>query len=94
MFVSHLSMGNIFYTLVTQKWPFEALKESKAKRRVKRGERPLVEDKILSNNITETKVLLQAMNMCWTQDPKERATARQVENYLNEELEKLNIKEE
>mmetsp|Transcript_25946 Transcript_25946/g.36380 ORF Transcript_25946/g.36380 Transcript_25946/m.36380 type:complete len:101 (+) Transcript_25946:77-379(+) len=85
-------MGNILYTLLTRKWPFEGLSEKKAKKKVETGERPPVLQNILSSNVTETKVLLQAMNMCWKQDPKERATSRQVQNYLNKELEKLNIK--
>jgi len=83
------SMGNIFYIIVTELWPFEGVKETKAQKKIMQGDRPPVEDSIRDNADPAVKALLKAMEMCWRQDPKERATAREVNTFLKAKLREL-----
>jgi len=83
------SMGNIFYGLLTEKWPFEDTKTDRAQEKIMRGERPPVNESISGSNNPDIQVLLKAMEMCWTHDPQVRATAIEVRDYIKGELDKI-----
>ena len=55
------------------------------------GERPFVPTHIRNSGDPATSALLEAMRMSHAQDPNERATAREVSNYINMQLKKLNL---
>ena len=72
-----------------EKWPYQGVPDKKAQKAIKRGERPdLYRDVNDSKNPADV-AIKEAMNMCHEHDPKKRATARAVEAYLKEQLEKL-----
>lgn len=85
-------MGNIFYTILTELWPFEDEKDEKAQSKIMRGERPPVPEEILNSTEPEHKVLLKAIEMSWIHDPEKRPTARQIATYLKSELRRLRDK--
>ena len=81
------SMGNIFYSIITEKWPYEEINNAdKAQEKIKRGERPNIQissdDKILHG-------LAEIIHLCWKQDPNERPSARQVVSLLESKIGKL-----
>ena len=79
-------MGNIFYALLTEYWPFEGLEEKKAQEKIMSGERPRVDETILEDSADIA--IDKAMRMCWEQDPIARASANDVRAYLDSELAK------
>lgn len=78
--------------LLTRKWPWEELSEKEAKTRVKQGKRPSIPKSIRKSTDPVDKILMEAMTMSYKQDPKERATARQVETFLKGKLFELDPK--
>ena len=82
------SMGNVFYTLLTGTWPYEDKKTKEAQRLIKTNHRPPIPDKEKESQDPLVIALLRAIDMCWAQDPADRATARQVEAYLETEIAK------
>ena len=80
------SLGNIFYMLLTQKWPWEELKGEEAMKQVEAGKRPHVPKSIRNSTDPVDKILMEALSMAHKQDPKERATARQIETLLKGKL--------
>lgn len=87
------SMGNIFYSLLTELWPFEELEDKEAKKKIKAGDRPPIPDELRHSDDPSVKTLRNAIDLCWIHSPRKRATAREVENYIAEELEKILKKE-
>lgn len=83
------SMGNIFYIMLTEKWPFEDLKDEEAIKLVKKGERPPIDESILNHRNPAVKILRDALKLCWKQDPNERATAKEIQTHLSTEMKKL-----
>lgn len=55
------------------------------------GERPPLNETFVKNANPFDKALINAMKMCWIHDPKKRATARQVEKYIDSELVRLGV---
>ena len=55
------------------------------------GERPLLNETITNSKDKATKTLIKAMKMCWIHKPEDRASARDVEKYLDSALVKLGI---
>lgn len=82
------STGNIFYGLLTDEWPFDRVSEKEAKRKVIAGDRPKIPNHIRQSNVPEDLILLKVIEMCWTQDPRKRATALEVEKVLTAFVEK------
>lgn len=87
------SMGNIIYVLLMELWPFEELEaeggSSPVRKRVRKGIRPPLDDRLLESDDPSIIAMLHAMRMCWIHEWRERATAMQVRDYLVEELEKI-----
>jgi hypothetical protein len=82
-------MGNIFFVMLTKKWPFDDIKDREVAKKVKAGERPKFPTKILESKEPTDIVILKAIEMCWVQNPEERATARAVSDFLTKELDRI-----
>ena len=80
------SMGNIFYSLLTGRWPFENRKTKEAQRLIKNNQRPPIDDAIRESDDPLDVAMLKAIERCWEQDPVERASAREIEKFLETEL--------
>lgn len=83
------SMGNVFYTLLTEIWPFDKDKEDVAQHKVMAGDRPEIPEHIYESKDPSAVVLRRAISMCWAQKPNVRANARTIEQFLTDELEKI-----
>jgi len=83
------SMGNIFYTLLMDKIAFDRVATKKARDAVLHGLRPIMDLQVKNSKNQVDIILLHAMDMCYTQAPEERASARDVANYLATELQKI-----
>jgi serine/threonine protein kinase len=83
------SLGNIFYMLLMQNYPFRDTRWKEAAKLVQEGHRPHVFPHVWNSTHPVDQVLKQAMIMCHAQEPEDRATARQVETYLQQELQRL-----
>ena len=88
-FVSY-SLGNLLYTILTGHWPFDEKDRETAevKKLVIEGYRPHIN---LDSNFRHSKnpqvqALVTAIDMCWEQDPHERASAQEVLDVLEAEL--------
>mmetsp|Transcript_25037 Transcript_25037/g.54209 ORF Transcript_25037/g.54209 Transcript_25037/m.54209 type:complete len:423 (-) Transcript_25037:270-1538(-) len=88
------SMGNIFYALLTEYWPFEGMEEKKAQEMILSGERPHVDAELLNSKDSADVALIEAMRMCWRQDPIDRATATDVKQYLTAAMKRSQRKQE
>uniref|UniRef100_A0A7S4MR83 Protein kinase domain-containing protein n=1 Tax=Odontella aurita TaxID=265563 RepID=A0A7S4MR83_9STRA len=80
------SAGNIIYFILTGKKPFENIKTDETYQSVKKGKTPHVKKELQQSRDPVTIALLKAMEMCFIYDPNERATAREVANYLTSQL--------
>lgn len=83
-------MGNIFYMLLTELWPFENIDEKEAQQRVVNGGRPELPTDMRNFNDTIIQTLMKAMMLCHGQNETNRASARQVEKVLKDKLLELN----
>ena len=83
------SLGNIFYMFLTGEWPFDEYDTKEMQDLVAEGERPSIDYDIWNSTDPVDQTLKQAMIMCHKQEPRERATARQVETYLKSQMQKL-----
>lgn len=75
--------------LLQEEWPFLDMKPEKARNLIKEGYRPSFDAEIWNSTDPVDKALKEAMIMCHEQNPKERATARQVETFLKGKLREL-----
>ncbi len=85
-------MGNLMYTILTdlQLWnkrlrSNEGVKRKKAKR-IMAGKRPQIPKEIEKSNDPAHVAMLNALDMTWKYDWKERPSAREIANYLIGEL--------
>ena len=86
------SLGNIFYALMMKEYPFEhSLSKKKAQKKIMAGERPPLSEEFTTSTDQFTQALIKAMRMCWIQKPEERASAREVEHFLDAELTRLGV---
>jgi hypothetical protein len=83
------TLGLVLYKILTSGGSLYAGIERK-KTYVMNGGRPNVTDpEILKSTDPYDTTLLKAMDLCWTFDPEERPSAREVDNLLHRALEKL-----
>jgi len=82
------STCNVFYSLLTNEWPFDEISDYQAQELVMEGMRPVVSDEILEKAEEDPSIdaLLSAMNMCYHHDPTVRASAREVADFLTKSL--------
>ena len=76
------SEGNIFYVLLTGKYPFEDAGKEEAKFRVMAGKRPKIDEEFLNSKDPLIQALVTATQRCWTQNPEKRPTSREIEQFL------------
>lgn len=83
------SMSNIFYSLLTELWPFRDEEEKTAQRHIKEGKRPTLPKRILETKDPSEIAILKAMKMGWEHKPEKRPTAKAIADFLDSELSKL-----
>jgi len=79
-------MGNLLYTILTdlQVWNKKGYEDQV--KRIVAGKRPRIPIHILQRNDPAYAALINALDMSWTYDWKERPSARAIANYLIGEL--------
>jgi hypothetical protein len=82
-------MGNLFYVLLTSTWPWEGIEEREAQKLVMEGKRPYIDDSIRGSQGPLDQALVKAMDMCYVQDPSQRASAKEVLSFLTNELNRI-----
>ncbi len=93
--VDVFSMGHIFFRMICGHEPWNKLevggKPSSAtlREKVMLGMKPRIPDSILNTSNPEEKVIRDAMLACYTVDPEERPSSRDVAEFLEYELSKL-----
>eukprot|EP00540_Astrosyne_radiata_P004090 CAMPEP_0116842838 /NCGR_PEP_ID=MMETSP0418-20121206/11741_1 /TAXON_ID=1158023 /ORGANISM="Astrosyne radiata, Strain 13vi08-1A" /LENGTH=505 /DNA_ID=CAMNT_0004473497 /DNA_START=424 /DNA_END=1941 /DNA_ORIENTATION=- len=85
------SMGNIFYALLTEEWPFRKEENREAQRKVMDGKRPDIPPNLQNSTDPATVALYKVTQLCWKQDPKERPNATQVVTMIDSVLEELGV---
>lgn len=88
------AMGNVFYSLVTEQWPFQDDEKTIAQAKIMQGERPHIPSKFETSTEPAYKLLIKLMRMCWKQNPKERPTAKVVADLIENELRASGVKED
>eukprot|EP00537_Pseudo-nitzschia_pungens_P003235 CAMPEP_0172359682 /NCGR_PEP_ID=MMETSP1060-20121228/3873_1 /TAXON_ID=37318 /ORGANISM="Pseudo-nitzschia pungens, Strain cf. cingulata" /LENGTH=379 /DNA_ID=CAMNT_0013081459 /DNA_START=369 /DNA_END=1508 /DNA_ORIENTATION=- len=88
------SLGNVLYAVLTGKDPFEEEKEKKVKELIKSGKRPEIDSEYRDSNDPFDLAMIKAIEMCWIQDPEKRASAREVQNFIVSELQRLGVHED
>jgi serine/threonine protein kinase len=89
------SLGNLFYLLLTDQWPWDdvgsgsADSERTVKKRIIHGERATIPDEIATSSHPVDVVLQKALVMCQEHEPSERATAAQVATFLQVTLQRV-----
>lgn len=83
------SYGNIIHALLTHAVLLQDMSVDEARTYIKEGKRPPVQQDIMESSDPIVQTLLQALQMCWINDPTQRATARQVEAVLKAKLEEV-----
>jgi len=82
-------MGNVMYYVLTNQWIFEGYSKGVTKQKILNGERSKIPAHIRESADRATQALLHAVEMCWVHNYKERPTARQVADYIKEELRQI-----
>jgi serine/threonine protein kinase len=80
------SYGNLVYSLLTGFRAFRDISTGEAQKNVMKGLRPRIPREIKESTNSILKDMMKIMFKCLKQDPKERATARQVESFLLQSL--------
>jgi tRNA(Met) C34 N-acetyltransferase TmcA len=75
--------------LLQEEWPFGNVKTAKAIETVRNGGRPSIYSDIWNSTDPVTVLIKKAMIHCHEQEPEDRWTARQVEQFLNRGLKDL-----
>jgi len=88
------SFGNILYHILTGVYPFEKQKSESVREQVIAGERPHIPISVINSTDPFDQAMVKAIQMCWIHDPKERASARQIQEFIIDELQRLGVKEE
>jgi cytochrome c556 len=77
---------------MTGMWPFEHAKESKkARKAIMKGMRPNISEAILQSTDPFDQAMVKSIEMSWIQDQEKRASARQVQAFIEKELDRLGV---
>ena len=76
------SFGNLLYSLLTGLRAFQDVDTEEAQKKVMHGLRPRIPREIKESTNPIVKDMMRIMVKCLKHDPKQRATARQVERFL------------
>ncbi len=90
------SLGNVFFGIATGKDLFwnkdeKERKNTNIQKFIINGERTPIPDDLKNSTDPYEQALLKAIEMCWKQDPKERPTARELQDLFMNELEKQGV---
>jgi len=91
------SLGNIFFYLLTGKDLFynESERSSKRiKKMIKDGQRSHIPEKYTNSTDRFEQTLVKAIQRSWIHDPRERATARELQTLFVNQLEKSGVKKD
>jgi len=88
------SFGNVLYSVLTGQSPFEAEESEDAQELIIAGERPAIPISFQSSTNPFDRAMIKAIEMCWIHEPKKRASARQVQQFITAELERLGVKKD
>ena len=89
--VDIFQLGNVLYSLLTGKYPFEDMQDSKkVEAKVKAGKRPYIPRSYRNSTDPFDQALLKVIEMSWVHEPKERASAREMQTFISSELKRLN----
>ena len=86
------SMGNIFYTILTDLDPWEDTSSKAAQKAVVRGDRPALPQAVKASDDFVDVALRKMMYECWEHKPKDRPRARHVADYMLQQLRELEKK--
>lgn len=75
--------------LLQEEWPFAGLSIIEAQELVKQGRRPDIYYDLWNSSEPVNRALKQGMIWSHQQDPKRRCSARQLEEYLKEQMRQL-----
>ncbi|CAJ1954671.1 unnamed protein product [Cylindrotheca closterium] len=80
------TLGNVMYYVFTMHWLFQEVSTAVAALKITTGERSPFPESILQSQDRATRAMRKAIEMCWTHDPGERPTAKEVRQFLGKEL--------
>lgn len=80
------SLGNIFYMLLTRRWPFSGTEEKVVYEKIKSGIRPPIPEIIQNSTNPIQLTLMQAMQMCHIHNPENRSTALELIQFFKEKI--------
>jgi hypothetical protein len=92
--VDTFMMAEVMFYVLTKLWMWEGMTTKKAMRLTAQGERPEIPLDFANSQDPATRAIVKAIQDCWIHDPKKRPRSRQVSDYLNEELRKIQGVEE
>ena len=87
------SLGNVLHFLLTGLTTFHPY-ERDAKDYVLRGDRPPIHKLVANSQDPYNIAMVKAIHMCWEENPKKRASAREVADVLKEGLDKIKAEED
>jgi serine/threonine protein kinase len=93
--VDVFSLGHIFFRLICGHEPWNKLEKggkpssSELTSKVKAGKLPRIPEYVLNTKDPEIKAILEAMLACYTSDPTQRPSSREIVDFLDNELKKL-----
>lgn len=85
-------MGNLIYYMLTDLYTFEKpenLSWKKSGRELIEGRRTQIPEDIVKSKDPSHVAIRKALDMCWTQNWRERPSARSISDYLIGELRKI-----
>ena len=85
------SLGNILYSILTGLYPFEHQNVKESQKKVIAGETPVISQEFLDSPDPFDQAMLKAVYKCWVRDPAARATAREVQQFIGDELKRLGV---
>lgn len=79
-------MGDVLYYILTKKWVFERSFNREAAQRILEGHPSEIPAEILNSTDLATKAMVKGIELAWIQDPKERATTKEIAKLLSQQL--------
>lgn len=87
------SLGNVLYFLLTKRAPLDEMESDETTKFIAKGGRIKVEEEeILSSTHPFDTTLIKALDMCFVFDPKKRASAREVADFIKSSLDRIKDK--
>jgi len=79
-------MGNIFYSLLMEKEPYEHLRTKEAQDEVMAGNRDQLSNELMSSDDPIVVAIRKAIGMCWNQNASDRSSSKEVATFLQTQL--------